>query len=80
MTERRHERAHLSVGGDLVHKSEPGAYVGQVHRFGEVPNGVEVFGERLDGFGRYAKSGEVHLAKTELELLGVENDASTTCR
>ena len=80
MTERRHERAHMSVGGDLIDEAEPGPYVREVYRRGEVPNGVEVFGERLDGLGRDAETGEVHLAQAELKLLRVENDASATRR
>ena len=51
VAKRRHERAHLAVGGYLIHKPDPRADVCDVDGLGKIPYGVKILREGLDGPG-----------------------------
>ena len=59
----------------MVYEAEPTANVGGGRRRGEVPDGVEIFGERLYGLIRHPEAGEVDAPFSELEFVGIEDDA-----
>ena len=59
----------------MVDEAEPTANVGGGRRRGEVPDGVEIFWERLYGLIGNPEAGEVNAPFSELEFVGVEDDA-----